>query len=94
MTALSTMTICMMLPQFFSLIASAITWTQAKLPATSMNRNNQSSGAITRGSGSNPVRPPKTSLSVGRSVKVKIVASTADQTTSARNATHGMPDVK
>ena len=85
------MTIETMLPIFLPLMASVMTWTQAKLPATSMKRKIQSIGCMTRGLTSVPVRLSKTSLSVGVNVNVKIVASTADQRMRIRNATHGMP---
>ena len=56
-----------------------------------MNRKSQSIGCMTRGLTSVPVRLSKTSFSVGVSVKVKIVASTADQRMRTMNATQGMP---
>src|SRR5688572_8951339 len=59
-----------------------------------MNRNIQSSGNITAGLGSDPVIPEKTSIKVGCSVNVNTVASTADHTTSTRNAIHGTPGWK
>jgi len=49
---------------------------------------------MTRGFGSNPVRLPNTSTSVGCRVNVKIVASIVHQTVRRRKATQGTPGWK
>jgi hypothetical protein len=46
------------------------------------------------GFGSNPVRSASSSFMVGRSVNVKIVASSADQRIRSRKANHGTPGWK
>src|SRR5258706_133620 len=60
----------------------------AKLPAMMIVRKNHSTRMSAIGLTSKPVRSASSSLIVGRSVTVKIVASTADQTIS-RTRAHG-----
>src|SRR4026209_1665682 len=84
----------MMVPYCLLLIASFNACTQAKLPPTRKNRNMYSSAESMIGLGSKPVRSARSSFMVGRSVKVKMVASIADQSNNRRNASHGTPGWK
>ena len=66
----------------------------AKLPEMRMKRNGHRMRLTESPVSSAPVRSAITSLTVGRSVNVKIVASRADQNRIKRNASHGTPGRK
>src|SRR6266571_8860778 len=63
----------------------------AKLPAMMIARKIQRITISAKPLTSYPVRSASSSLIVGRNVNVKIVASTADQTISRKNAGQGTP---
>ena len=67
---------------------------QAKLPAMRKNRKIQSTGSMTVALGTSPVISDSTSVRVGESVKVNIVASRADHTSVSTKASHGTPGRK
>src|SRR5512146_1375681 len=59
-----------------------------------MNRNGHRMRVTAQPDSSDPVRSASTSVSVGRSVKVKTVASSADQNRMNRKAIQGTPGWK
>src|SRR5690348_317086 len=88
-TKASTSAIEMIWEAFFALMASANAWIAAKLPEIRINRNGQRIRLIANPESWEPVRSASTSVSVGRNVNVKIVASSADQNRMKTNAIQG-----
>src|SRR5256885_3741817 len=66
----------------------------AKLPEMRMNRKGQRIRLTPSPESSLPVRSARTSVTVGRRVNVKMVASKADQKRMKMNAIHGTPGWK
>src|SRR5207244_18173 len=85
-TANSTSTIDTICPTARVLIASFSTWMQAKLPPMMMNRKNHRSTTRASAFTWQPVKSESSSLIVGSSVNVKIVASMADPNSSSMKA--------
>ena len=94
MTAASAITMPTIRDVCRDLIASPSTWMAAKLPEMMRNKKGHRIRLTTRPDTSPPMMSANSSLTVGRSVNVKIVASSADQNRIKMKASHGTPGWK